>query len=164
MDQEKQFTPTQTEQPVQTEQPIEAEQSWTSTEIETGIPVSAPPATIVVASQNEGTPKWFFPAFAIMVIAFIGMTVILLKTVMQRRLFSGSLPPALPTVTKGAAIPPTSMPTPTPQDAILGQFEALTTSDEIADLESDIKNTDFSVFEQTIATFDAQLGFTSSKR
>lgn len=135
---------------------------WLSTEVGSVLP-EVTSSTIAVANKNAGVSKLFYLVFAIVLVIFIVMTTMLVKTLMREK---SSLPVGgLPIATKAVV---TAMPTLTPiptavVDPVVTQFGQLSTSDEIGDLEAEIKATDLSILDQSVATLDAQFGFTSPK-
>lgn len=115
---------------------------------------------VVVPSFGNNLPKWFYLLFLIVVAVFIIVTILLVRTVNQKK--RGFLPTYKipPTVTSGVnMVKPTSIPFRESTDAAVLKINNLGTSDKQTDLQIDVENTDLSLIEQVIATLDGQMDF-----
>lgn len=129
----------------------------------TEIPISSVP-TVIVASENKKTPIWFYLVFVIVLICFIFMTILLGFTVKEKQFFPFMAMTTSPTPVVSSPTPfpttitPTFSPVPTIDQAIMS-LNNLRNSDEIADLELDIENTNLSSLEESLKELDRQIGF-----
>lgn len=147
----------------------------------TEIPVYEPPETtppeesptVVVSNQNGGTPKWFYFLFAIVLIVFFLVTALLVLSYTGKQVvlpFLGNkgetatpvpLPTNRPAPTFIQETPPSANISPAVISPINLTLPDLTATDETADLEKDINNTDFSQLDKAISALDREMVVTS---
>lgn len=128
-------------------------------------PASIPPSTVVVSSGGGRMSKWFYLIFGTVFIAFLAVTGVLIITLTKKQ---GAVTEVLPIPTIATVSPtPTIVlsPTPTtiPVDPAVLKFREQSDSDEVTDIETDVKNTDLSSIEESLSALDSQMGFTSGK-
>lgn len=122
------------------------------------------PANVVVSSQGAGNgiPKWFFIVFAITLIAFFAVTILLITSIAKpnnqtpKNQITPS--PASTTIVPTTAITPTVfiIPSPTPDKVIL-DLNQRSPSDEIGDIDSEITTTDLSGISETLKQLDNKI-------
>lgn len=125
------------------------------------IPPGFSSASVVVTGSNEKVPKWFYFIFILTLIIFIAVTVLLVKSVMQKSNSASNATPTINPVAIKAVVSPTIIPVPTIEatDAGTLKISQVSSSDEIKDIENDIKTTDFSPIETGLSDLDSNLDF-----
>lgn len=114
-------------------------------------PMDMNPPTVVVPAGGNSIPKGFLLLFIFILILFAGVTIFLVNTLMKNGgnpFLNKSIPTPSAKVTRAVPTPTIILsPSPTATDSSLLQISKLTGSDEIGDIELDIKNTDLSVID-----------------
>lgn len=110
-----------------------------------------PTSSVVVPTSGAVVPKWFYFIFGATVIAFFVVTTLLIAHLTQR---SPSSVEVVPTIT-----PKITSPSPTPQasDSAVSKLNQLGSSDEVAAIEFDLKNTDLGPLDQAVNVVDSQM-------
>lgn len=117
---------------------------------EANIPPGSANSTVLVPHGNS-MPKWFFILFSLVVLLFIGVTVFLMKSFSQAGFpfILNPSPTVTAVVTKAVIVPSIAIsPSPEASDSMLMKVGVLTNTDEIADIETDIKNTDINIIDE----------------
>lgn len=115
----------------------------------------------VVVSGKDRINKLFYLLFAITLIVFIFLTSLILKMDnLPFSLFMKNQPTVTPVVTSVVQISP-SPTIPIETDSAVLQMNKLSESDNIADLENDLKNTDLKPIEESIKNLDDAMKFNS---
>lgn len=143
----------------QEETPEQAETAQNVPEIPTSQPPPSSP-TVIVPPEDK-VPKWFYVVFGITLLAFFAGTILLVSTIKKRGaapLQTSLSPSPFPTVTTT-----TGEITPSPvsieaTDPVILKLNNQGASDEVADLEADLENTDLSTINQAIIMLDEQMG------
>lgn len=131
---------------------------------DTEIPISSSVPSIIIPGNKSDVPKWFYIIFILTLIIFIAVTVLLVLSVVQK---SNSPNNPVPTVSPVATITIVSptiilLPVIDATDAGTLKISRVSGSDEIKDIENDIKTTDFSPIEAGLSTLEAESGFKTS--
>lgn len=128
------------------------------------IPLSSSVSSVVVPGNNGKVPKWFYIIFILTLIIFIAVTVLLVMSVVQKSNSANNAVPVISPVATKVVATPTIIPQPTIEatDAGTLKISQVSGSDEIKDIENDIKTTDFSPIETGFSTLDTELNFKTS--
>ena len=120
-------------------------------------------STVIVSSGE--VPKWFYFIFGIVLIAFLAVTTFLVIILTKKQSLTPEVVPT-PTVIN-TNLSPTIVPSPTPTtlpiDPAVLQFREQGSSDEVPEIETDIKNTDLSSINESLSALDSQMGVTSGR-
>jgi hypothetical protein len=131
------------------------------------IPLSSSSPSVIVPGKNGKVPKWFYLIFILTLIIFIAVTTLLVKSMVQRSNNAiSNIPTVSPVITKPVTTVtiPAIIPSPTIEatDAGTLKISQVSNSDEINDIENDIKTTDFSSIETGLSRLDSELDFKTS--
>lgn len=111
--------------------------------------------TVVVSGPKSGVPKWFYLIFAITLIVFFAVTTLIVLSLTQKKSTSPvAVPTTIPTSVQEVTLSPTS----TPEDPIISKFNEQSSSDELSDIETDLKNTDLGELDKSLNELDSQIG------
>ncbi len=118
-----------------------------------------PPAspTVILPSNNGSVPKWFYFIFGITLIVFFLVTTFLVMQLTQKQqtLNIETVPTTIPRVTQSAVISPVL--SPVASNAAVMNLDTLDSSDEIASIENDLKNTDLTDLDKGIEASDREM-------
>jgi hypothetical protein len=128
----------------------------TNTVLEDNDPQSAS-STVVVSNQSNNTPRWFYFIFILTLIIFIIVTSLLVLTFINKDFklpfISKPSPTPIPVVYKKPIIP-TPIITKEPEDPVLIKLKLINDSDELQNIEKDLKETDLSFIDENINLLD----------
>lgn len=128
------------------------------------IPISSSVPSMIIPGNKSRAPKWFYIIFILTLIIFIAVTVLLVMSVIQKSNSANIAVPTVSPVATKAVISPTIflLPVIEATDAGTLKISQVSGSDEIKDIENDIKTTDFSPIEAGLSTLDGEVGFKTS--
>lgn len=123
-------------------------------------PTSPSVPTVVVPGNGGGVPKWFYFIFGITVIVFFLVTALLVMQFTQKpSTVLDVVPTTVPKISLKSELPtPTLTSVNSATDSALTKLEELGTTDEIASIETDLKNTDLSSLDQGWEVLDKEFG------
>lgn len=127
--------------------------------------VNIPPSSVSVIAppHDKGLPVWFYLLFILVVILFISITALLITTFInnQKSTREAARQQLTPAVNPEASVAPTSVPSPTPIDAIVVSMKKLSSEDDVQTIEKELLDTDLSSFQENLKNLDSLMGATS---
>lgn len=123
-------------------------------------PLSAQPPispTVILPSISGSVPKWFYFIFGITIIVFFLVTTFLVMQLTQKQQTANieTVPTIMPRVTQNVVISPVL--SPAASDAAILKLNTMESSDEIAVIDNDLKNTDLTVLDKGIEASDREM-------
>lgn len=132
----------------------------------TVVPLAVPPSpptpisTVVIPSQSEKLPAWFYFLFTVVAVLFFFITFLLVKTLIEKQKQSDrqNIATGITPGVKPSNIPLVSPSViPTPPDDYLNLLNNVGTSDDVASIEADLESTDLSQLKEDIGELDNSL-------
>lgn len=130
------------------------------------LPPSQP--TVAVSGGGESAPKWFYFIFGVTVIAFFLVTTLLVFSLFKKQsspsVSSGVLSSPTPAISPlGITVtqPPIPNPSTAPASLYIDKLKQVRSADTVAEIESDVNETDFAPIQAEISSLSADLDFTA---